>query len=261
MRLLHLTAILIVAGCGSSAPAAGPTEPEVETGPAAQDGGAQDGAEASARPHPLSAALQNCSQKRAELKTITDAVLRFNALAPTTDAACFLATLPRPLAVVATTGVTSAQPAGGKDSPRLFFLLPTLVISTVPSGEGSKAVEFGQWTAPGRTLKGEIGLPVQAPLGDNAAFDRILQGGDRTVCSTCHRYEERSPTVASGFVSAAFKPEPGTFVTVAELRKLHDRCTDQADTSARCEMFHAVFDFGDVSQGTFPNEVETFFPR
>jgi hypothetical protein len=57
----------------------------VETEPSAQDGGAQDGAQPGARPHPLSAALQNCSQKKAELKTIADAVLRFNALAPTTE--------------------------------------------------------------------------------------------------------------------------------------------------------------------------------
>lgn len=256
MRLGNMVAICVISGCTTAAPAA---EPPGDPEPSSPDAGKQEAGPAPAAPHPVSGTLQACSQKKGDIKTIADAVARFNALAPNADAACFLATLPRPLAVVATSGVTSAQPAGGKDSPRLFFLLPTLVVSTVPSGDGSKAVEFGQWTAPGRTLKGELAVPVQTALAADAPFQKILRGSDGTVCATCHRYEQPSPTLANGFVSAAFKPEPGTFVTVAELRKLHDSCSAQAETSPRCDMFHAMFDFGDVSQGSFPSEVETFF--
>lgn len=260
MRVELFGALVLLVGCSSATP----VEPIA-------DGGGATSADASprdtspeptpARPHPTSDALRACAQKAGPVRTIAEATSRFNALAPVSDAACFLATLPRPLSVVATSGLTSAQPAGGKDSPRMFFLMPTLVVSTVPAGEGSRAIEFGEWVTPTRTLKGEIGFPVQAPLAPGAAFEKILFGNDRdrTACATCHRYEERSPTVAGGFVSAAYKPEPGTFVTVAELRRLHDACIDSSEASPRCEMFHAVFDFGEVLQGAFASEVETFF--
>lgn len=46
---------------------------------------------------------------------------------------------------------------------------------------------------------------------------------------------------------------------MAELRRLHDACIASSDKSPRCEMFHAVFDFGEVRQGAFASEVETFF--
>lgn len=259
MRVKLLAVLGLLVGCSSA------SSPD-----AVSDGGGatspESGVDASApepppAPHPTSDALRACATKSGDVRTIAEAITRFNALVPTTDAACFLATLPRPLSVVATTGLTSAQPAGGKDSPRMFFLSPTLVISAVPDGAGSKAVEFGEWVTPTRTIKGEIALPVQTPLAPGAAFERILFGkdADRTACATCHRYEERSPTVPGAFVSAAYKPEPGTFVTVAELRRFHDACIASSDTSPRCEMFHAVFDFGEVRQGAFGSEVETFF--
>jgi hypothetical protein len=188
-----------------------------------------------------------------------DAVARLGSLPLPAGGPCFVATLPRPLAVVATFGVTSAQPAAGQSSPRLFFLLPKLVISAVPAGEGSKVLEFGEWVTPGRTIKGEIELPITAPLAADAAFQRVLDRSERTVCATCHRGEEPHPNIPNAFVSAAFRPEPGTFVKVAELAALHDTCTREDDPSERCAMLHAVFDFGDVTQGAFGPEVETFF--
>ncbi|HSO34161.1 MAG TPA: hypothetical protein VLT33_16615, partial [Labilithrix sp.] len=209
--------------------------------------------------HRASEALRRCAEARGEPSTITDAVARLGALPPAAGGPCFIATLPRPLAVVATFGVTSAQPARGKSSPRIFFLLPKLVISAVPDGDGSKVLELGEWVSATRTIKGEVGLPVAAPLAIDAAFQRVLQGSDRTMCATCHRGEEPHPSIPNAFVSAAFKPQPGTFVTVAELEALHDTCTRANDPSERCAMLHAVFDFGDVTPGAFEPEVETFF--
>jgi hypothetical protein len=160
--------------------------------------------------------------------------------------------------VVATLGVTSAQPAGGRGAPRLFFMLPKLVISAVPAGDGSKLLEFGEWTGTTRTLKAEIGLPVTGPLAVDAPFSRILQGTDRTRCATCHRQEEPHPTIPNAFVSVAFQPAPGTFVTVTELEELHTLCTQADDPGSRCAMIHALFDFGEITQGSFAPVVETF---
>ncbi|MBX3206174.1 MAG: hypothetical protein KF764_13975 [Labilithrix sp.] len=90
------------------------------------------------------------------------------------DGACFVATLPRPLAVVATLNTTSAQLAGGRGAPRLFFMLPKLVVAAVPESAGSKVIELGQWTGTTTTIKGEVPLPVTAPLAADAAFQHIL---------------------------------------------------------------------------------------
>lgn len=212
-------------------------------------------------PHVVSEALLRCAERKGEIGSIADAVARLGALAPDGDGPCFVATLPRPLSVVATLGITSAQPAGGRGSPRLFFMLPKLVISAVPAGDGSKLLEFGEWTGTTRTLKGEIELPVTTPLAADAPFLRVLQGTDRTLCATCHRDEERHPSIGSAFVSDAFQPEPGTFVTVEELTELHERCTTAEDEGARCAMIHALFDFGEITQGAFSPAVPTFFGR
>jgi hypothetical protein len=223
--------------------------------PAPKDAGAKE-----AGPHAASEALVRCAESKGEIGSIAEAVARLNALAPKGgDGPCFVATLPRPLAVVATIGTTSAQPANGRGAPRIFFMLPKIVISAVPAGDGSKVLEFGEWMGSTRTLKGEIGLPVTTPLAADAPFTRVLQGTDRTLCATCHREEDRHPTIANAFVSVAFKPEPATVVTLEDLEELHRLCTQAGDAGSRCTMIHALFDFGEVTQGSFSPVVETFF--
>jgi hypothetical protein len=252
-------ALVFLAACDSSSsevgpPTSAPSSSSTAT-PPPKDAGTKD-----AGPHVANDALLRCAESKGEIGSISDAVARLGALAPKGgDGACFVATLPRPLAVVATLGATSAQPAGGRAAPRLFFMLPKLVISTVPAGDGSKVLELGEWMGTTRTLKGEVGLPVTGPLAADAPFTRILQGTDRTLCATCHRQEERHPTIPNAFVSTAFKPEPGTFVTVEELEELHALCTRADDPGARCAMIHALFDFGEITQGSFSPVVETFF--
>lgn len=256
-RLLAL--LLLAAACDGSSTEAGtspaPTSAPSDAStppPAPRDSGAKD-----AGPHD-SEALRRCAQSKGEIASIADAVARLNALAPNADGPCFVASLPRPLAVVATLGGTSAQPAGGRGAPRLFFMLPKIVISTVPAGDGSKVVEFGEWAGSTRTIKGEIALPVTTPLAADAAFSRVLNGNDRTTCGTCHRQEERHPTLTNAFISLAFKPDPGTFLTVEELEELHTLCTNAGDEGSRCAMIHALFDFGEITQGSFSPAVATF---
>jgi len=254
-------ALLFLAACdGSSSdggpppvPAPAPSASSSTTPAPKSDGGVKD-----AGPHGASDALRKCAESKGAIGSIADAVMRLNALAPNADGPCFVATLPRPLAVVATLGVTSAQPAGGRGAPRLLLMLPKLVISVVPAGDGSKVLELGEWMGTTRTLKGEIALPVTVPLAADAPFVRILKGTDRTSCATCHRQEERHPTIPNAFLSIAFKPEPGTFVTLPELEELHTLCTQADDPGARCTMIHALFDFGEITEGSFSPAVETF---
>lgn len=210
--------------------------------------------------HRASDALLRCAKRQGELSSIADVVARLDALQPPVDGPCFIATLPRPLAVVATIGAMSVQPAAGPSSPRIFFLLPKLVVSAVPSSDGSKVLELGEWMTTTRTLKGEVALPVTSPLTADAPFRRVLDRNGRTTCANCHRDEAIHPSIPDAYVSVAYKPALGTFVTFNELQKLHDACTHEDDQSERCAMFHAIFDFGEVHAGAFAAEVETLNP-
>lgn len=261
-KVLAFVFLGVCAACEASSSESGPTTAATsdpsDAGPAPAPSAPRDGgAKEAGSPHE-SAALRKCAESKGEIGSIAEAVTRLNALAPQADGPCFIATLPRPLAVVATLNATSAQPAGGRGAPRLFFLLPKLVISAVPAGDGSKVLEFGEWVGTTRTLKGEIALPVTAPLAANAPFLHVLQGTERTTCATCHREEERHPTIPNAFLSIAFKPSPGTFVTLPELEDLHRLCTQAEDPGPRCAMVHALFDFGEVTEGSFSPVVQTF---
>ena len=203
-----------------------------------------------------SEALRRCAESKGDLESIADAIARLNAIIDRGgDGACFVATLPRPLPVVATLNPTSAQPAGGRGAPRLLLMLPKLVVTAVPEGAGSKVLEFGQWTGTTTTIKGEVRLPVTAPLTADAAYLHILDGNDRTTCGTCHGAEEPHPTIANAFVSKALKP--ANEVTVTELEELHTLCITTGLESPRCNFIHALFDFGEITQGAFSPVVET----
>ncbi len=254
-----MLALVFLAACDASSsepgPSTAPTSAPSDAStpiPAPKDSGARE-----AGAH-VTVALERCAASKGAIGSIADAVARLNALGAGADGPCFVATLPRPLAVVATLGATSAQPANGRGAPRLFLMLPKIVISVVPAGDGSKVIEFGEWTGSTRTLKGEISLPITAPLAADAAFRRVLNGAGRTTCGTCHRQEDPHPTIANAFTSLAFKPDQGTFVTVEELEELHTLCTNAGDPSSRCAMIHALFDFGEVTQGSFSPVVATF---
>src|SRR5687767_916415 len=92
-------------------------------------------------------------------RTIAEAIALVNALPPPVTLACFLQSLDRPLYAYATYSVISLQPAVGARSPRIFLFdgkSGGLVMSIVPEGMGSHALEFGQFVDETRTIKGEI---------------------------------------------------------------------------------------------------------
>lgn len=190
-------------------------------------------------------------------RTIGQVVERINGLPRPVSVACLVASLPRPLSVVAVASVTSAQPADGRRSPRVFLFTDQLVLSVVPAGIGKDLLEFGEIVAPGRTLKAELPFPVTAALPQSAPYTHVLSGPYQTNCALCHRAEVAHPTVDAGFVSAAFRPNPGELVPLSELQAEVAPC-DPATERARCELLTALFAFGATAQGKFPAAFELF---
>ena len=116
-------------------------------------------------------------------------------------------------------------------------------------------LEFGEWTGTTSSIEGEVLPPVATPLAAGTPFEHILDGTARTTCGTCHAREERHPTLANAFISDALRP--ANEVTLEELEELHRLCVDAGTVSPRCNFIHAVFDFGEVTQGAFSPVVAT----
>ncbi len=213
--------------------------------------------------HAGSEPMQRCasSDVAAEpVSSIADAIARVNGLPKPVDAPCFLASLPRPFSVTATSSFQSAQPAVGRDNPRIMVLLPGLVVTVATDGEGQNLLEFGQWISPKRTLKGELKLPVSVPLAETAAFTQVHFQPNISSCALCHRDEQPYGTAVDSFSSLAFRPSTRSLVRLETLSALHEACIPSEQPLARCQMLHALFDFGEVRQGAFGAEVETFAP-
>ena len=240
MRPLLLLGLVALAGC--------------EQNLGAPDAGAPDAG------HPISAALLGCASEPGNpLTSIAGVVGRVNALPHPVGGPCFVASLARPLAVVATTGTITPQPAGGPHDPRIFIMAPGVVIAVVSAGPGAKAIEMGEWVSATQTLKGEIALPVTQPLPTDDPLTRLeTDGGVGTACGMCHRYEAPHGSSAHGYVSAAFRPKPPTDVKLEALAAEHQACITSGEVSERCDMFHALFDFGAITPGAFAKEVEYF---
>lgn len=208
--------------------------------------------------HEAPAALRGCAERTGGTESITGFVDHTNQLPSPVDVPCVVASLPRPLAIAATSNKASAQPAASAVSPRIFLLFGKLVVSVVPEGKGAPFIELAEWVTPGRTMKGELQFPLSAPVATDTPFRRIEQANQSTMCGVCHREESPHETIPHAYVSAAFRPNTG-LVELAALEAEHGKCAESADASPRCALFHAIFDFGAVSAGEFPSGTETFF--
>lgn len=209
--------------------------------------------------HHADAALTACSKLTTPLlANAGELIAQVNRLPMPVTVPCVLASLKRPLRLVATTSLTSAQPADGPQSPRLFLIGPSMSLSVVASGDGAKLIELGEWVTAKRTVKGELVFPVSAPLDATAAYTHIEQSNGTTTCSLCHRAEGPEENRPGVYASTAFRPEPGHEVSAARVAALHDACVASNEQSERCTFFHALYDFGAVQQGAFSDSVELF---
>jgi hypothetical protein len=191
-------------------------------------------------------------------RTITELVERIDALPHPVTIPCLVASLPRPLDLVATNSEFSVQPAKGDDDPRIFILADGLVLSVVPTGEGSELLEFSEFVSPTETIKAELEFPIDGPVSPEDPYDhKILEGG-LTRCGVCHRDEYESPDRPGAWVSVAFRPVSTSLVPIESLPAVLDAC-DWDQQPARCEMLGALLDFGEVAQASFPEELPTIF--
>ena len=201
--------------------------------------------------------------------TIDDAVALSNALVEVNQqpigVACFVESLARPLHVVAVQSVVSLQPAQGPRSPRIFLFSGNLVMSILPSGEGSDALEFGLLTTETRSIKAEIHFPLSAPLEPAEPYERILLedanlSEERTVCSVCHGFERRVESIgfARAFESLAFRPTPRDLIPLDQVAAEYLTC-DTSLEPQRCAMLTALFAPGQVYETVFPESLTTIF--
>ena len=277
---LSLGALAVVACAGqpprrADQPADGPRSAEEQgnSGGLAEEG-ASSGAsrqpvgDASADPQtsasPVDPQLKSCSTFAEDPawpypQTVQQAVDRINALPQPVTLPCFLASLPRPLALVATVSVTSAQPAAGERSPRIFLMHPALILSVVPDGVGQALLEFGEFRDETRTLKAELEFPVSESLTPQSPFARLRHNDQLTTCGFCHRSEEPAEEdLPFATTSEAIAPHWSADVPLAALLDEYARC-DVQEEPGRCAIFAGLFAFGPVEEGAFPEQIMGFF--
>lgn len=172
---------------------------------------------------------------------------------------CFLESLQRPLRINGTTSRVSAQPAVGRENPRLFVKSKEMWLSVVPEGSGQPFLEIGQLTAPDRSIKAEIEFPIHAPLTAASPFER-LPFGVVTTCGLCHQDERPVLDIPHAVESQALRPAPHTVVPLHDIETAHAGC-DPEITPQRCAIFGALFGHGDVEEELFPSKMPTIFKR
>lgn len=190
-------------------------------------------------------------------KTVDEVIARINLLPRPTSVACFTASLPRPFALAPTSSRFSAQPAGGPEDPRLFIITPDIFLSIVPDGPGKDLLEVGEMVAPNRSLKAEFKFPVTKTVTRDDGYQHLDFAPSATSCGLCHGSEERHPAHPLARTSVSFRPPARTLISVAKARGFAAAC-DPEKTRERCLNWVSVFNYGEVTEGTFPVEFNDF---
>lgn len=194
----------------------------------------------------------------ADPRTIEQLVVLINSLPKPLDISCLIKTLKRPLYVNATSSTMSVQPANGVTNPRIFIVKGNLIMSVVPSGEGSKILEFSELTSSLRSFKGEVNLPILKTLSMNDVFSTTMTS-NQTSCSGCH-FSERKEVISGRevFTSAALRPSPSKDVALDKLQYEHYLCNFNKDSSSRCALYKAIFSHGEVESYQFDSSMPLF---
>jgi hypothetical protein len=195
--------------------------------------------------------------------SIADALALANALftvrSEEVSLRCFVESLDRPLGILATNSLFSAQPSVGVRSPRLFFFTGNLVMSVGVAGVGSSLLELAEYSTPTRSIKAEIEFPVTAPLELTAPYDRVLYDKG-TSCGFCHRAEvpASSVTSAHAFESDVLRPRPQEEVSLTFLESETLAC-DREKEPKRCDILSAVFGHGELYTRRFAPTARTIY--
>lgn len=208
------------------------------------------------------------------LNTVNNLTDWINALPKPTTIPCFIASLPRPLKVVATSSKNSAQPALGKHSPRVFLFINNLVLSVTVSrgfpGDFEETpftdlLEFAvipnsiEQAGPITTIKGEYKFPVESQLTYSAPYENIDLSDSASVCAVCHNGEALVATLDGVpiYESVMLQPFESSLVPIERLREERKECND-ALQPYRCKALGALVDYGELVQWQFP-ETALFF--
>lgn len=207
---------------------------------------------------PLSACVEPVAQASAP-RSIVEVVALLNSMPKPISLPCFVESLERPLAVSAGSGVVSAQPATGERSPRLFLFSEPLIMTVVPEGVGSQLLEIGELRSETRSLKAELKFPIDRDLEPQEPFEATIFNESITTCAFCHAAEEPDPGIefARAYVSQALQPLPSLRVGIDQVRAEHLACEPELEPG-RCALFAAIFDWGEVLEGSFPETMGTF---
>jgi hypothetical protein len=184
-----------------------------------------------------------------------------NALPRPLTLPCFLESLDRPLAAQPIVSIVSLQPSAGPRNPRFFLFWDKLIVSVVPDGTGRSLLEMGQLVDVDRSLKAELGFPIDGTVDPGTPFARVFKG-EGTTCGFCHSAELPAGDVggAPSFASTAFAPTPRSLQDLGLLRQERDRCDDAAEPD-RCAFLRALFDHGEVRAQAFPPGIPAAFAR
>lgn len=239
--------------------------------------------------------LSRCSApENANISGIESVVQWINAMPKPLTLACFIASLPRPLAYNATSSTFSLQPAVGEHNPRIFINFGKLWLSFVPQEDVEKKVnsETGEeeyfWDEDGiqllemsvevdsdrlhpQSIKGELTFPVLDTLPRNAAYARVLRESnpEQSRCSSaCHASEVIVDTVdgVPVFRSIMLRPLRVSDISHSYLVHQYLSCDPELNTGRgpdnnewyRCQMLAAFLGRGSMTRTEFREEIFTF---
>lgn len=190
--------------------------------------------------------------------TTIDAVFaHINTLPAPPSVACVIASLPRPLSLVATSNNTSAQPAAGPADPRVFVLTGDVIYAVVGAGRGSQLLELSERRGALASLKAELVFPLSSPVIAADGYAHLVYNSEVTTCGFCHRDEKRDGVEPGKVVSRALRPEASLIVSLRVLEDELARCDGAAPTD-RCLLLAALVGIGSFAEGAFPVTWATF---
>ena len=236
--------------------------------------------------------------------TVAEGVVWINSLLEThgapLDLLCVLESFHRPLYMFATTSRLSAQPADGRNDPRLFLFTGDAVTSDstargAPPGvpgsnpvvsdpgvsDSSAAAEPPEFkgmsmsvvaTGVGRpflefgeltAIRRSIKAEVEFPVEEplqDYSPFESLKFGVVTTCGLCHLDEEPVFGIENAVESDAFRPEPQLDVPLQALYEQQTACDSEAQPD-RCGFLDSILNHGDILPQAFPAEMPTIFER